>query len=59
MTEKYAAAYELSGRAEKVSEKFDEIESLIQEMIELGASNQRLKLGMRHLLGKYTHDRRP
>lgn len=59
MTEKYATAYELSGRAEKVSEKFDEIETLILEMIELGASNQRLKLGLRHLMGKHTHDRRP
>lgn len=57
MTEKYHSAIEAGIRADKVAAKFDEIEKLLEEIVELGASNQRLKLGLRHYLQKYTHDR--
>lgn len=48
---------EAAMRSEKVSKIFDEIEVLLREALELGASNQRMKLGLRHLLQKYTRDR--
>ncbi len=44
-------------RSEQVSRIFEEIEGLLREALELGASNQRMKLGLRHLLQKYTKDR--
>lgn len=57
MTEKRKYDNEQSVKAERVSQIFEEIEILLTEAVKLGCSNGRMKLGLRHLLGKYTKDR--
>ena len=43
--------------AEKVGEIFSKIEEMLQEAIALGASNQRMKLGLQYLYNKHTRRR--
>ncbi len=44
-------------KAEQVSKLFEQIENLLKEAVELGASNQRLKLGLQHIYSKFTRQR--
>lgn len=46
-----------SKNADQVSQIFEQIELLLIEAVKLGCSNGRMKLGLRHLLGKFTRDR--
>lgn len=43
--------------AESVSKIFEQIEILLTDAVELGASNQRLKLGLQHIYSKFTRQR--
>ncbi|EQM33004.1 hypothetical protein N601_13535 [Rhodococcus erythropolis DN1] len=57
LTEKRKYDFEQSMKAEQVSKLFEQIENLLKEAVELGASNQRLKLGLQHIYSKFTRER--
>lgn len=57
MTEKRKYDQQASKDAEQVSKLFEQIEILLQEALELGASNQRIRLGLQHLMNKMTRQR--
>lgn len=57
LTEKRKYEDEESKKAEQVGRIFQQIEILLNEAVSLGCSNGRMKLGLRHLLGKFTRDR--
>ena len=57
MREKRKYDNEQSVKAERVSQIFEQIEILLKEAVELGASNQRLKLGLQLMYSKFTRQR--